>query len=202
MAIDGRDDLRGLCEKLEISADVMAGLEAQVGYLRTFKNEILPNSQTPAQRTKSMQRIEALVIDLKKAVEGLPMEDRWDLDNQFLVVSKPPFELTYETVEEATFFDIGGSLLPGIGNAAAIVRGRLGSVKSTGRPPVTARQADFVRCIAQVLKRANVVPSHSGSFVKLCTAVFKEAGLTLPDKAIRFFMKDVRPKMKAAGYCL
>lgn len=130
------------------------------------------------------------------------MEDRWNLDDQFLVVNKPPFALTFETMEENTFFDIGGSLLPGIGNAAAIVRGRLETVKSTGRPPVTARQADFIRCIAQVLKKANVAPSYSGSFVELCRAVFEDAGLTLPDKAIRFFMTKVRPKIKASGYCL
>jgi len=197
------DKIHALCQKCKISKDVEADLEIQVSYLRMFKTKILPASQTESQRAKAFQQIELLAAKLKQAIEGLTFGDRAALDDQFFFVGDiRVLDSTLELVEDPSVFDLAGSLIPRIEGAAKDVRGRLQGVGQPSRPKVTGRQAEYVMCIAKVLKRANITPAYSGPFFELCTAAFEDAGLTLPDRAIRHFMQKMRPNLKADGFCL
>ena len=148
-----------LCQRYKILGDVESDLEIQVGYLRIFKKNILPNSQTETQRAKTLQQIETLAAKLKQAVEGLTFSDRSALDDQFFFgADTRVFDSANELIEDVGCFDLAGSLIPCIEAAAKDVRGRLQDVGQPSRPKVTERQADYIRCIAQTLKRAALCP--------------------------------------------
>ena len=202
LSIDGAKALDELCAKCGISDYVKLDLEAQVEYLRTFKKVILPSTQTATQRAKTFTQIEALSAKLRTAIEGLSFEDRSALDCEYFGIDELGFEDVYEVVGNPRAFDVAGHLIPAIEAAVRSVRDRLQGVGKPGQPPLTERQADFIRCIAQTLKRADIAPSYSGTFKAFCTAMFADAGLTVPDRAIRHFMEKLRPDLKAAGYCL
>lgn len=191
-----------LCVKHDISDDVKYDLKMLVEHLHIFKKEILPSTQTVTQRAKTFQKIEALSAKLRTAIEGLSFEDRSALDCEYFGLNEPGFEDVYYLVGNSRSFDVAGHLLPSIEVSVRSVRDNLRDVRKPGQPPMTERQVDFIRCIAQYLKRANIAPSYSGPFLEICTAVFEGAGLTLPDRAIRHFMKKLRPSLKASGYCL
>lgn len=194
--------LRKLCEIHRISPDVVSALEWQAGHLRTFKDEILPPPQTPTRRAKALERVATLAAELRGAIEELPFDERLALDNEFFGVDEPGFPDAFELVGDARAFDLGGDTVPGIERAAQAVLARLTGVHAAGAPKVTERYADFIRCIAQELKPANIAPAATGKFEELCGAVFEEAGLTLSERAMRYFLKNMRPALKASGRCL
>lgn len=198
----GAKRIFALCDKYDISDDVKYDLELLVAQLSIFKNEILPSSQTETQRAKALQRIEALSAKLRSAIEGLSFEDRSALDCEYFGVNEPGFEEVHSRVGNSRSFDLVDHLLPDFEALVRTVRDRIKGIGESGQPPMTERQADFIRCIAQVVKRANIAPSYSGRFLEICTAVFNDAGLSFPDRAIRHFMKTLRPNLKASGYCL
>ena len=202
LSICGSPALYELCAKHEISDYVKYDLEMQVEHLRIFKNVILPITQTATQRAKAFTQIEALLAKLRSAIEELSFEDRSALDNEYFGIDEPGFEDVYEVVGNPLAFDVAGHLIPAIEASVRGVRGRLQGVGKSGQPPITEKQADCIRCIAQTLKRADIAPSYSGVFIEFCTAMFKDAGLTVPDRAIRHFMEKLRPALKVAGYCL
>lgn len=196
------DSLRGLCEKYGISPAIEAQLNKQIEYLRLFKNEIQPNTITETQQAKALEEIQTYANKLKGAIEALQWEDRMALDNEFFGVNQPGFSEIFYLVNDSQAFDLAGQMLPRLERAAKTTRERIANVGKSGRPTITARQADFIRCIAQNLKQADIKPSHTGKFLEICTAILEEVGLALPDRAIRYFMKEMRPSLKASGYCL
>lgn len=200
---EDHNSLSSVCRRHGVPKAVEADLELQAGHLRIFKTKLLPQSNTESQRAKSLQKIELLAIDLKREIELLGLEDRDALDNQYFFDSDIfVFRAALDRAENTDAFDLAGYVLPKVEVAAQIVRSRLKGAGLKSRPKVTERQADYVRCIAQVLMRANVIPAYSGAFFELCTATFAHAGLTLPDRAIRYFMQKIRPQIKASGRCL
>lgn len=201
MAVE-KNRLHGLCEKYAIDSYIEKRLNHQVEYLVIFKKDILPNTKTETQREKALREIETYAGKLKDAIKALSFEDRMSLDDEFFDVNTPGFFKLFDTLEEAQAFDLAGSLLPRLERAAITIKERIDNVGKSGAPKITHRQADFIRCIAQVLKPANIEPSHSGKFLEICEAIFEAAGLTFPDRALRYFMKDIRPKLKAEGYYL
>lgn len=201
-AREGKSPIRTLCEIHRLPDEVASALEWQAGLLITFKKEILPESQTPTQRAKAFQQIILLAAQLQGAIENLHFEDRFNLDNEFFGSNEPSFLSALDFVGDARAFDLANITVPAIQDAAKKVQARLGAFGKAGAPELTKRQADFIRCIAQELNHANIKPAMSGPFEELCAAVFEEAGLALPERALRYFMKNIRPELKAKGYCL
>jgi hypothetical protein len=99
-------------------------------------------------------------------------------------------------------FNIAGQHLPNLVRAAEAVRGRIDGAGKAGAPRSAERHAEFVRCIAQALKPTDIPLTYRGDFFDICGAVYLEAGLVPPDRAVRFFLKNIRPELRAAGYCL
>ncbi len=197
-----RKRLSDLCKKYDVPSTVENALNYQVENLATFKNVILPNTKTQTQRAHNFLKIESYIDKLKAEIEALTWEDRNSLDDEFFGVSKPGFFESLDPVNDCQEFDIAGSVLPRLKRASMASRDRLQNVSKSGRADMTVRQADFIRCIAQALMRANIAPSYSGKFYEICNAIYEAAGLTLPDRAIRYFMTKLRPKLKSSGYCL
>lgn len=202
MVSANRNELHKLCESYRISAGVESALKRHVEELRLFKKEILPKSQTATQSAKALLQIETLAAKLRKAVVGLTFLDRMALDDEYFGVDDPGFDQAFERTGDHCAFDLAGKLIPGIEDAARNVRERIKDAGKAGAPKVTERQADFIRCIAQTLKRASIAPSLSGPFEEFCCTVFEDAGVTLPERAMKHFMQKIRPSLQAAGYCL
>lgn len=177
------EQLRRLCADYGISDEVEATLIRQAGFIATWRDQIRPNELTSAQRVKKLQRIQSLALELQQEIETLPFLDRWALDAGLSTL------------------DFAGVEMPLMRRS---VEDRISYVQKdikTGAPPLTDRQADFIRCIAQVLKPTNIAPANSGRFAELCRAVFELGGLTFPDRALRHFMKNMRPQLKTEGFC-
>lgn len=177
------EQLRRLCAEMSIGGEVEAALIRQAGFISTWKSQIKPADITPSQRVKKLQRIHSLAMDMQREVEALSLSDRWDLDASLSIL------------------DLGGDLLPSIQRSVEELGQRAQTENRRGAPNVTHRQADFIRCIAQALKSTDIAPANSGRFADLCEAVFLAGGLTFPERALRYFMKDIRPQLKADGFC-
>ena len=190
-----------LCKQHAISSDIEDDLKDQVRYLVCFKKEILPGTQTETKRAMALKKIEQDARKLISAINALSFEDHMALDNEFFSVDEPDFEDLFYIANDSQNFDVAARVLPRLERAAKASSERLASVGKSGAPNITKRQADFIRCIAQVLSKAEIAPKGSGKFLEFCTAIFKDAGLTLPNRAIRYFIKEVRPNLKASG-CL
>lgn len=132
----------------------------------------------------------------------VPFGDRLALDGAYFEPDGSAILDAVEAGAEPGQFDLGGSTLPRVQQAAVRVQKGIVGAGKAGAPSMTARQADFIRWIAQSVKPAGVVPSNSGHFRDLCEAVFLAGGMTLPDRALRYFMKEIRPHLKADGCCL
>lgn len=197
-----KDRFHELCVKHSISQEIECRLWRQVEYLSTFKKEIFPESKTATQRAKALEEIEKLAEKLAKAVEALSFGDRCAIDNTYFGVDLPGFDDVHALVDDACAFDLGETIIPGIGAAAKAVRDSLAGVGVKGAAETVSRHADFVRCIAFELMKANIKPSYGGIFLDFCKVIFEAAGVTLSEKPIRYFMQKMRPSLKAAGYCL
>ncbi|WP_439113732.1 hypothetical protein [Hydrogenophaga sp.] len=198
----GPELLRRRCAEFEISEQVEVKLSQQAKFIAEWRSSIYPNDLTPTRRAKALARIEAMAKKLAEEIEGLPFGDRLALDGAYFEPDRPAILDAVEAGAEPEQFDLGGFVLPRLQQAAAHVQKGIIGVGKAGAPPMTERQADFIRCIAQSLKPAGVAPSNSGRFRDLCDAVFLAGGMTLPDRALRLFMKEIRPWLKADGYCL
>jgi hypothetical protein len=198
----GSERLRRLCVEYRVPASVEDALKRQAGYIAAWRSKVLPVDRTPTQRANALKRIETMAEKLKKEIEGLTFADRWVLDDVYFDLEGPRFFDALESGADLTQLDLGGFVLPELQRAAATVRSRIPGVGKAGAQPLTERQADFIRCIAQSVKPAGLVPASTGKFYELCAAVFDAGGMTMPDRALRYFMKTIRPQLFAAGYCL
>ncbi|MBK6367059.1 MAG: hypothetical protein IPF65_07310 [Polaromonas sp.] len=140
---------------------------------------------------------------MRRAIEGLTFVDRNALDNEFFGVDEPNFLKCFEFVGDARSFDLAGSLIPCIEAAAQKTQARFVGAGLAGAPKLTERQADFIRCIAGALKPAGITPSNSGKFLEFCNIIFEAAGFhDAPERAMKYFMKNLHPEMKVRGYSL
>ena len=202
MVESGSELLRRRCVEFSVPKEVEIALTTHAGYIAEWRSRIYPNDMTPTKRAKALARIADMTDELRKEVERLPLLDRMALDDVYFAQFKPGIIEAIDAGAEPTQFDLGGFALPRLQHAADLVRRRIVNVGKAGAPPMTERQADFIRCIAQCVKPANIVPTNNGIFRDLCEAVFLAGGMSLPDRAIRYFMQKVRPRLKAEGYCL
>lgn len=200
MATIKNNEVSALCKRIKVLASVEVKLGHQVDYLRIFKHQILPNTPTVTERAISLKRIETLAVEMKKAVESLSLDDRLALDDEFFNAELSAWWNSDGGDPEA--FDLAGRLLPRVAKSAISVRERIKGIGQPGAQKMTERQVEFIRCIAQAVKPAGIVPSLTGQFAEVCQAVYADAGLTVPERAMKFFMSKIRPKTKAAGYCL
>lgn len=196
----GQDLLRRRCAEFEVSERVEKKLTQQAGYIAMWRSSILPNDMTPTQRAKALGRVGSMAKKLAEEIEGLPFFDRSALDDVYFGV--PAMLEAVEAGADPDQFDLGGFVLPRLQQAAAHVQKNIAGTGKAGAPAMTERQADFIRCIAQSVKPAGITPSTSGKFRDLCEAVFLAGGMTLPERALRRFMKTIRPHQKANGHCL
>lgn len=184
-----------------IPRHVGLALQEQIQHLCAFKSELLIDPSTPTARAKKLLRVEKLAQDLTVAIGQLEYFDRAALDGEFF--SEKGLPLYFDDPDlDVRFFDVGGYVAPAIGAASNRVIARLGKISRAGRMASAPRFADFIRCIAGVVKSANIKPAHSGLFAEICREVFNEAGVIFPDRALRYFMREIRPAMKSAGHCL
>ena len=196
------EDLDSVCRRCAIPQDVRAKLDEVVGYLKTFKSELLPTSKTATQRAAAFKLVEKRAVELSDAITALEFLDRSALDNEYFVVDEPDFEAAHSLASSSHVFDIAGLHLPALAKAAKAVRGRIDGAGKSGAPKSAERHADFIRCIAQALRPTGIPLTYSGDFSEICGAVYLAAGVVPPDRAVRFFLKHIRPELKAAGYCL
>lgn len=180
-----------------ISESVAIGLKRQAEHLKCWRDEIRPATLTEKGRVNSLRKISELADKLKIAINSLEFQDRVALDSEFF----NPSYLLNETIP-AHELDLGGFVVPQLKTAACRAIDRIPDSEKAGAQKTIDRQADFIRCIASTLKPAGIVPAHTGFFREVCEAVFEAAGVPYSDKAHRYFMKDVRPSLREAGYCL
>lgn len=201
--------LRELCAEYSLPAAVEAGLFDQVRYLALWKDQILPATLTPKQQAEALTRVKNLALALETEIKGLPFDLKGQLDSEYFghfgsAELAKRHEHCLELGYDATKLDLGHSVAPDIAAAAqrALEALSLDKERHSGRQPITHRQAEFIRCIAQCVMPAGIAPNTGAKFRSLCEAVFAAAGLTFPDKALRYFVKSIRPQLRAAGYCL
>ncbi|RFC35301.1 MAG: hypothetical protein DID92_2727744152 [Candidatus Nitrotoga sp. SPKER] len=191
------NDVHRVCELYGISAQVESKLQILVTSLQVVKEKVWAESNTPGERKEVLREIIAKANELKLLIVGLPFADRYNLDDAYFgAPGDPHFDHLMGLVKDTSMFSLGDKVLPDIENAAKKVQARM---KGVCKPE---RSADFIRCIAQALKPANIIPSYSGPFKEISIAVFADGGVTLSGKEIQFFMKNIRPQVKAQGYCL
>lgn len=198
----GSQRLRRLCVEYKVPNEVEEVLLRQAEFIAEWRSSIRPESKTPSQRAGSLKRIADLAEKLKEQIESLPFSDRLALDNAYFEPDRPVILDAVEGGADPRQFDLGGFVLPELQRAAISVERQIRGVGKTGAQSLTERQADFIRCIAQSVKPAGLVPAHTGQFLDLCMAIFDAGGVTFPERAMRHFMKEIRPSLRSAGYCL
>ena len=199
---DAWRELERLCAQHEISAEIGFHLLWQIEYLLLYKHAIAPERPTSTQRAKQLEVVAACATELIKAIEALEFFDRSALDNKIFGVDEPGFEHRHQLARGPELVGLGGFEVSTIRDAALLLHDRLPNVGKAGAPSSVPFVADHIRCFAQVLMPAGILPTHAGSFKSFCDAAFACAGLKSPAKAIDYFMTNIRPEVKAAGRCL
>lgn len=182
------NELHRACKMYGISIHVESTLQRLVEDMRMVKAEVWAKSKTAGERKDKFEQIEHLAFKLKLAIMGLTFEDRMALDSEYFgYPGDPHFNLVLELVEHPKVFDLAGTLIPDVENAARNVRG---TIKDVG---IIARHADFIRCIAQALELTNI---KKKDFNEVSIAVFLDAKVAMSDRAMKYFTKNIRPKMR------
>lgn len=204
MNTEGVKALNRLCTEHEIAIDVQRDLFTQVEYLEVLKTDILTALPTTTKRAKAFHRIEFLATTLATEIKALSFMDRMNLDNEYFFEDSLAGDANVFTLisDGAEHLDLGESTIPGIVAASRRVRERLDAVGKPGAKQTKDIHADFIRCIAQVMMKADVKPSATGLFFEFCAAIYLAAGLTLPERAMKHFLGTIRPKLRQDGRCL
>lgn len=193
-----------ICADTEaIPPDVALELRQQVVNLRMWRDELMTTKPTRTQRVNALNAIAKLAEQMEQAVNDLGLEDQVALDAEFFEV--PGDGVWFRALVEVLpvrALDLGGFVIPHVAQAARAAADRIPGASGPGREKMTDRQADLIRCIASAVKPAGMVPAHTGIFREVCEAVFAEAGMTFPERALRHFMQHLRPRYQAGGWCL
>jgi len=181
-------ELHRVCKMYGIPIHVESKLQGLVEDMRMVKAKVWAKSKTAGERKDKFEQIEHLAFKLKMAIMGLKFEDRAALDSEYFgYPGDPHFNLMLELVEDPKVLDLAGSLIPDVENAARNVRS---TIKGVG---IIARHADFIRCIAQALELTNI---KQKDFNEVSIAVFLDAKVAMSDSAMKYFTKNIRPKMR------
>jgi hypothetical protein len=204
------DTLLALCDEYALSQEVRDGLYRQADYLETWQKLILPASLTPKQTASALAKVSNLAMQLAIFIDSLPGDIKFDLSSDYF--SDPmgreelQVRLKYSTLTDmGALLAVEGSVLPNIAKSAervAAERRLRASVNERGRPPIVDQQSHFIGRIAECVRSAGIIPSNGGRFRKLCEAVFEAGSVTFPERALRNFMRNMRPEMKEDGRCL
>lgn len=211
LAADSASALRALCAEYKLSTQVCKRLEDLVRDLADWKQALQDMTMTAKTRATALQSVGAAALELQRSIESLPFDLRMKLDNCYFGLDSQEGEAAIVELLEAGLIeskglDLGAGLVPSIIDAVECAMQASGlagaAAQRPGRQSTVEMQADFIRCIATHVKPAGMVPSNAGRFRRLCEALFHAAGLTLSDRALRHFMTERRPTLKAGGFCL
>lgn len=207
---DAEESLIELCAEYGLPDEVGNGLQHQAHQVHVWLKEILPNDWTLRQRADALAKVSALAMELAIFVDSLPGDIRFLLNQEYFGRPSGEAELQARLQLSARLMDpaplaVEGSVLPDIAEAANRVAARsvlLPTSSGPGRPRIVDQQAHFIARIAECVMQAGIAPSNGGRFRALCEAVFEAASVTFPERALRHFLREIRPDMKDDGRCL
>jgi hypothetical protein len=198
------ENLRALCEELNLSESSRAKVEETVSTFADFEKSRV-NLRTYPQRRKELANLKTQVIKLRTAINSISWQNMREL--MFLIgeTNYPGDSLIFQknALRPMHHFNVSTcQLLDSLVEVADLGLTQIGVKGSKGgRLNVLVYQAIFLSNMACVVCVKDQIQPNGGKFRELCVAIFNAAGVhASPEGAIDAFMEkhgdEIKMRMK------
>lgn len=185
LALDARklNELRAACQAEGLPVGAYAILIEAAIRLSHFERVGKQTLQTGRQRIDSIQAVEAAAMALQAAIQKLADDDRLQVTGAAAAQRGAHALAASARHALARLHDVG--------------------VSTMGRKRVRSHYAAHIATVAHGMMRYQLKAGDGGPFRRLCDAVFSAAGVYANSQSsLRFFIVNLRPRMKQDGLCL